>query len=73
MKTQNPSNEFEDVIDKSAPIKILNLQVAVTEPDLNKAVWEAFDLAKSAGRELDLDFKAPSDIEAHLVLPGMDR
>jgi hypothetical protein len=62
MKTQNQINEPEDVIEKSAPIKTLNLQVAVTEPDLPKAVRAAFDLAKSAGLELNLDFNLPSDI-----------
>ena len=38
----------------------MNLQVAVTEPDLQKAVREAFDLAKSSGRELDLAFSLHS-------------
>jgi len=69
MKMQNQFDEPDDVMEKSAPIKILNLQVAVTEPDLTKAVRDAFDLAKSAGRELDLDFNLPSEIEtAHLEL-----
>jgi sugar/nucleoside kinase (ribokinase family) len=61
MKTQNQWNEPDDVIEKNAPIKTLNLQVAVTEPDLSEAVRAAFDLAKSAGRELDIDFNLPPD------------
>jgi hypothetical protein len=72
MKTPNQLSEPDDVIEKRAPIKTLKMQVAVTEPDLSKVVQEAFDLAKSAGRELDLEFNAPSEIEAHLVLPGME-
>jgi hypothetical protein len=55
-------NELNDAIKKSAPVKTLSLQVAVSEPDLQKTVPVAFDLAKSAGRELDLVFNLPSDI-----------
>ena len=62
MKTKKQLNEANDGITKSAPIKTLSLSVAVSEPDLQKAVREAFDLAKSAGRELNLAFNLPSDI-----------
>jgi sugar/nucleoside kinase (ribokinase family) len=62
MKTRNQLDELDGVIEKSAPVKTLSLHVAVTEPDLDKAVLMAFDLAKSAGQELDLDFDPPSDI-----------
>ena len=56
MKTKKPLNEANDAIKKSVPVKTLSLQVAITGPDLAKTVREAFDLAKSGGRELDLAF-----------------
>ena len=72
MKPKKQFNEPNDAIKKSAPIKTLSLQVAVSEPDFQKAVREAFDLAKSAGRELDLAFNLPSDIgTAPLALPRL--
>jgi hypothetical protein len=72
MKTKKQSNESKDAIKNSAPIKTLSLQVAVTEPDLLKAVREAFDLAKSGGRELNLAFNLSSDIgTTHLASPRL--
>jgi hypothetical protein len=72
MKATNQSKELNDAVGKSAPIKTLSLQVAITEPDLPKAVPVAFDLAKSAGRELNLDFSLPSDIGTeHYALPRL--
>jgi len=62
MKPKKQVNEADDATKKNAPIKTLSLSVAVSEPDLQKAVRVAFDLAKSAGRELDLVFNLPSDI-----------
>jgi hypothetical protein len=62
MKTKKQLNEPDDAIKKSAPLKTLSLSVAVSEPDLQKAVRVAFDLAKSSGRELDLVFNLPTDI-----------
>jgi uncharacterized protein YjgD (DUF1641 family) len=62
MKTKKQLNEANEAIKKSAPIKTLSLSVAVSEPDLQKTVREAFNLAKSAGRELNLVFNLPSDI-----------
>lgn len=61
MKTPNPANEPDDNLVKSAPKKTLSPRVVITEPDLSKTVRAAFDLAKSAGQELDLDFNPPSD------------
>jgi hypothetical protein len=73
MKMPIQLNEPSDVIEKSASIKTLNLRVSVTEPDLSKAVRAAFDLAKSAGRELDLEFNLPPDIgTAQFALPRVD-
>ena len=62
MKTKKQLNEANDAIEKSAPIKTLSLSVAVSEPDLQKTVRVAFDLAKSAGRELNIAFSLPSDV-----------
>jgi len=56
MNTKSRSYEPKYAITNSATVKTVSLQVAVTEPDLPKAVREAFDLAKSGGRELDLTF-----------------
>jgi len=63
MKTKKQLNEPSDAIEKGVPIKTLSLQVTVTEPDLPQAVRVAFDLAKSAGRELNLAFNLPSKIK----------
>lgn len=72
MKTKKQLNEANDAVEKSAPIKTLRLQVAISEPDLQKAVRVAFDLAKSAGRELDLVFNLPTDIgKAPPALPRL--
>jgi hypothetical protein len=72
MKIKKQSNEANNAFKKSAPVKTLSLQVAVSEPDFQKAVREAFDLAKSAGRELNLTFNLPSNIgTAHLALPRL--
>ncbi len=52
--------------------RVLNLSVAASEPDLQKTVQAAFDLAKSGGRELNLAFNHPSNSEtAHLVTSEM--
>jgi hypothetical protein len=72
MKTKKQMNEPDAVFKKGVPVKTLTLQMAVSEPDLPKAVRVAFDLAKSAGRELDLVFNLPSDIgTTHLALPRL--
>ena len=72
MKTKKQVDEANDAIKKSAPVKTLSLQVAVSEPDLQKAVRVAFDLAKSAGRELNLAFNLLSDIGTPpLALPRL--
>ena len=56
MSAKSRSYEPEYATKNRAAIKTMSLQVAVTEPDLNNAVREAFGLAKSSGRELDLAF-----------------
>ena len=60
MNTKSRSYEPKYAITNSATVKTVSLQVAVTEPDLPRAVREAFDLAKSGGRELDLTFSLQS-------------
>lgn len=55
-KQTNESNESNDATNHSASVKTLSLEVAITEPDLSKAVWQAFNLAKGGGRELNLAF-----------------
>jgi hypothetical protein len=73
MKMKKSLPELINVAEKCRPEKILNLSVAVTEPDLSKTVREAFELAKSSGRELDLDFNLPLDIgPARFALPQVD-
>ena len=57
MKTKQQTNESKDGTPHGAPVKTLSLQVAITEPNLSKAVRQAFDLAKGGGRELNLAFK----------------
>jgi hypothetical protein len=57
MKTkQQTSKSNHEATIPSAAVKTLSLQVAITEPDLPKAVQVAFSLAKSGGRELNLAF-----------------
>ena len=60
MKTKKQSYEPSYVAKNGVTIKTVSLQVAVTEPDLKKAVREAFNLAKSGGRELNLAFSIQS-------------
>ena len=56
MKTKQQTYEYKGVSRPTTTVKTLSLQVAITEPDLRKAVRQAFDLAKGGGRELDLAF-----------------
>ena len=64
MNTKNRSYEPKYVAKNGATngatIKTVSLQIAVTEPDLQNAVREAFNLANSGGRELDLAFSLQS-------------
>jgi hypothetical protein len=56
MKTKRQTNESKAAAPHGARLKTVSLQVAITEPDLPKAVRQAFELAKGGGRELDLAF-----------------
>jgi len=56
MNRKDRSYEPEYATRNRAAIKTISMQVAVMEPDLEKAIREAFNLAKSAGRELNLAF-----------------
>ena len=60
MNAKNKSYEPKYVAKNGTAIKTVSLQVAVTEPDLQNAVREAFTLAKSGGRELNLAFSLES-------------
>jgi Tfp pilus assembly PilM family ATPase len=60
MNTKKPSYEPEYVAKNGATIKTVSMQVAVTDPNLQNAVREAFALAKSGGRELNLAFSLQS-------------
>jgi protein tyrosine phosphatase (PTP) superfamily phosphohydrolase (DUF442 family) len=55
-KSYEPKYATKDATEDRATIKTVSLQVAVTRPDLQNAVRQAFELAKSGGRELDLAF-----------------
>ena len=57
MNTKINSKRPEYVIRQTPRIKTLNLHLSVTEADLAERVRRAFDLAKSAGQELDLTFR----------------
>ncbi len=68
MNAKNRSYDSEYNTKNRAAIKTMRLQVAVAEPDLRNAVMAAFALAKSGGRELNLDFNLQPDTQAaHLV------
>jgi hypothetical protein len=56
MNTKNKSYEPKYATKNRPAIKTVSLQVAVTRPDLQNTIRNAFDLAKSGGRELDLAF-----------------
>jgi hypothetical protein len=56
MNTKKRSYEPKYATKNGAIIKTVSLQITVTKPDLQSAVREAFTLAKSAGRELNLAF-----------------
>ena len=64
MNTKKQSYEPKYATKNGATIKTVSLQVAVTEPDLKNAVREAFTLAKSGGRELNLAFSPQSLTQA---------
>jgi len=68
MNAKNKSYRAEYNTKNQAAIKTMHLQIATAEPNLKNAVKAAFDLAKSGGRELNLDFNLQSDTgAAHLM------
>ena len=56
MNIKKRSYESEYATANRTTIKTVSMQVVATQPDLKKAVREAFVLVKSGGRELNLDF-----------------
>ena len=60
MNRKDRSYQPEYATKNGAAIRTMNLQVAVMRPGLREAVLDAFNLAKSSGRELDLAFTLQS-------------
>ncbi len=56
MNTKTKSDRVEYAWRQAPKIKTLGLRLAVSRPNLEKDVRRAFDLAKSAGQELNLTF-----------------
>ena len=74
MKNTKKSYAPEFATRNRPAVKTMNLQVAVTRADLKNAVREAFVLAKSGGRELNLDFNLQSlaqEISRHSGIGAM--
>jgi hypothetical protein len=60
MNTKHSPGEARHGNNARPKIRTVDLRVAIEEPNLSKTVREAFDLAKSAGHELDLTFTLSS-------------
>lgn len=56
MKTKRKANELEVNVAEGPRIKTLDFRLGVTDCGLEETVKRSFDLAKSAGRELDVLF-----------------
>ena len=56
MNTEIKSPKSDAPPPSAAKIKTLNLELAVSERDLQNEIKNIFDLAKSAGQELNLTF-----------------
>jgi hypothetical protein len=57
-KTRSCRTEYS--VENALKVKTVSLRLAVTDQCLEAKIKEAFDLAKSGGRELDLTF-SPGD------------
>ena len=66
MKTKRSSYEQKNAVNDALKIKTVRLQFGVTDRDLEAKVKEAFDLAKSGGRELDLTFSSGDPAQSTL-------
>jgi hypothetical protein len=60
MNTKHSPGEARYGNNARQKIRTVGLRVAIEEPNLLRTVREAFDLAKSAGHELDLTFTLSS-------------
>ncbi len=78
MNNQTRPYKSQHTTQARAMIKSMNVQVVASEPDLQNTIRNAFALAKSGGRELNLDFNLqpqaqivpkPSDIRARHLVP----
>ena len=56
MNSKTKSNRAEYAVRQTPKIKTLGLRLTVSRPNLEMEVRRAFDLAKSAGQELNLTF-----------------
>ena len=56
MNLETKSYKVEYAVSEAPKIKTFGLRLAANDRDLEKQVQRAFDLAKSAGKELDLVF-----------------
>jgi hypothetical protein len=56
MKTDDQYHRPPPTIDRAPVVKTLAITLATNDRDLGLAVRQAFNLAKSSGRELTLDF-----------------
>ncbi len=56
MNSRTRSTEAEEADKGALKIKKLALRLTINQRDLEQEIMRAFDLAKSAGQELDLTF-----------------
>jgi len=56
MKTERKYDRLEHVISNAPAIKTLDIKLSIADRDLEAEVRQAFDLAKSSGRELTVCF-----------------
>ena len=66
MKTKNHAYQSEYAVKDAPKIKTVDLRVALTDRNWEAKIKEAFDLAKSGGLELNLDFD--SGYPTHMAL-----
>jgi len=66
MKMKKTSYESGYAVKNGLKIKTVSFEVTVTHPNLRTAVREAFELAKGAGRELNLDFTCQASAKGTL-------
>ncbi len=58
MNSKSKSGRAEHGLKQGRKVKSLNLHLAGDEPNLGERIRRAFELAKSAGQELELTFES---------------